>query len=320
MASDAQDRRVGFIISHQRSGSTYLRTCLNQLEYVVAPSESHFLLDYYRNGKLRTNKGALQAMIQSHPRLAHWSKDTLSEYCRTRELPDFFFDFLADQAPEKVPCVVLDKTPEYLEIAEALASDFPNAKFIFLIRHGIDLVLSLENRGWQGPFQEDRMQYWNSSSRTMLHLAHRLGSDRCLTLRYEDVMQVPDEVAERVSAFLGVAVRAEDLVPKSEVAVDLTETERALGIHKALAGGVKLNRERQTLISRKDRDYMTAIMGEMLHAFGYVDSVPACSLGNRLRFSAMTMLGALLRRIPERPARALAQLRRRFVPRRAKID
>ena len=320
MASDAQDRRVGFIISHQRSGSTYLRTCLNQLEDVVVPSESHFLLEYYRNGKLRTDKGALQTMIQSHPRLAQWRKDTLSEQCENRELPDFFFDFLAEQAPDKAPRIVLDKTPEYLEIAESLARDFPNAQFIFLIRHGIDLVLSLENRGWQGPFQENRMQYWNAGSRTMLRLARRLGPDRCLTLRYEDVMNEPGAVAERVSAFLGVAVRAEDLVPWSEVVVDLTETERALGIHKALAGGVKLDRERKKLISLKDWDYMTASMGEMLNAFGYVDSVPACSLAKKLRFTGMTMLGAWLRRIPERQARTLARLRRRYVLRRAKID
>lgn len=320
MVLDAQDRRVGFIISHQRSGSTYLRTCLNRLEDVVAPSESHFLLDYYRNQKLRADKDALQAMIRFHPRIAHWRKDTLEEHCRTQELPEFFFEFLADQAPEKSPRVVLDKTPEYLELAEILACDFPNARFIFLVRHGVDLVLSLENRGWQGPFQENRMHYWNVGSQTMLRLAQRLGPDRCLTLRYEDVMHKPEVIAASLSDFLGVPFRAQDLVPRTEVAGDLTENERALGIHKALMGGAKLDRERQKLISRKDWEYMAASMGEMLNAFGYIDAAPACSLAKRLRFAGLTKLGALLRRMPERPARVLAQLRRKYVPRRAKID
>ncbi|MFG6611610.1 sulfotransferase family protein [Sulfitobacter sp. 1A12057] len=320
MALDGRDRQVGFIISHQRSGSTYLRTCLNRLDDVVAPSESHFLLDYYRHGSLQTDTAALQAMIQSHRRLIHWRMDRLADYCEALDVPDFFFDLLADQDPEHAPRVVLDKTPEYLDIIHTLARDFPDAKFILLIRNGIDVVLSLESRGWQGPFQENRMQYWNAGCRAMVSLAHRLGPDRCLTLRYEDVMGSPKDVASSLSDFLGIAVRTADLVPKPEVAADFTETERVLGIHKALAAGRKLDRRRQNLLSPADRDYMTACMGEMLYAFGYIEEPRARTLAQRLRFASLRMLGNLARYIPERPARVLAQIRRKYVPKRADID
>ena len=131
MASEEHVRRVGFIISHQRSGSTYLRTCLNQVETIVAPSESHFLVDYYRNIPAYLTPEQVYSLIEKHPRLAHWRKDNVKEYVSDRSIPEFFFDLLADQSPKKTPQVVLDKTPEYLEITDRLATDFPNAKFIF---------------------------------------------------------------------------------------------------------------------------------------------------------------------------------------------
>ena len=320
MVFGENDRCVGFIISHQRSGSTYLRTCLNQIKAISAPSESHFLIEYYRDLSMQTDRKRLLKMIESHQRLTHWRKEHLNEYVLCRSVPEFFFDFLADQSPEKKPRIIFDKTPEYLDIVDKLVVDFKNAKFIFLVRHGVDVALSLENRGWQGPFQENRMQYWSDGCRKMLCLAKELSPDRYLTMRYEDIMTNPTTVAEQLSAFLGVQIRPENLEPNHAIQMELTEKERKLGIHNALTLGKKVDRQRRNLISKKQRDYMVESMGEMLHAFGYVTELPKQTPMQKVRYHILCFIGILTRYIPAKHAQALAKFRRKFIPKRAFID
>lgn len=143
-----------------------------------------------------------------------------------------------------------DGSPDLLYSAEALISAFPDARFVQVIRDGRDAVagmladtdtlawfepgfanldtefpnpfLGVENEtdraGWTGLSLAGKCAMrWRSAVRVSARLRSALSAQQLTTIRYEELVTMPDTAAGRVSEFVGTeipAVALQDPVPQ----------------------------------------------------------------------------------------------------------
>ena len=102
-----------------------------------------------------------------------------------------------------------DKTPLYMQHLDLLDRLFPDARFVHPIRDGRDAALSflavppgLMTEGWGHP--RDAAGFacqWAIEVRAARRLGARVGADRYLEVRYEELVADPDTVLRAVCAF-----------------------------------------------------------------------------------------------------------------------
>src|SRR5581483_8644144 len=102
----------------------------------------------------------------------------------------------------------VDSTPTNAPHMLRIKRDFPDAKFIHIIRDPRDLALSLDKKGWSRPLPGDRKNsllaaavYWEWIVRKARNYGRQLGADYMET-RYEDLVQKAAEELARIGAFL----------------------------------------------------------------------------------------------------------------------
>jgi len=148
-----------FILGAPRSGTTFTASLLNETRFGV-PVETHFIpkyldkLDSYGNLDVRANFCTLvQDILRERP-VAQWRLALLPERLfekleEPRSYPNIINALFAAR-DESTPSAWGDKTPWYINRLASLAEIFPKARFIYVIRDGRDVALSLLNREW-GP-------------------------------------------------------------------------------------------------------------------------------------------------------------------------
>ena len=102
----------------------------------------------------------------------------------------------------------VDSTPTNVPHMLRIASDFPDAQFLHIIRDPRDIALSLEKRKWARPLPWDKDKallaaglYWEWIVRKGRKYGALLSS-RYMELHYEDLVQKPREILPRVGQFL----------------------------------------------------------------------------------------------------------------------
>ena len=102
----------------------------------------------------------------------------------------------------------IDSTPTNIPHMPRIARDFPAAQFIHIIRDARDVALSLDKRHWSRPLPWDKEGsllaaglYWEWIVRKGRKNGAILGP-RYLEVRYEDLVQDPEESLKRIAEFL----------------------------------------------------------------------------------------------------------------------
>ncbi|KAB8196536.1 sulfotransferase [Nonomuraea phyllanthi] len=173
-----------FVIAPVRSGSTLLRMLLNSHSRIHAPHELH----------LRTIE------VQLTPGFSETSMQELG--LDQVELEHVMWDrILHLELRRSGKDIVVDKTPGNVFIWERLKYVWPNAKFLFMLRHPMGVVSSLANRKSNTATQE-------SLEATALKYFKPLEEARRtldgLSVRYEDLTAEPERVTREICAYLGV--------------------------------------------------------------------------------------------------------------------
>ena len=142
-----------------------------------------------------------------------------------------------------------DKSLDNIGTAELLANVYPDAQFVCLYRHCMDVIFSVfEACPWGlGGYGFDQVLAgsqgnsiaavalgWLDRTKSMIEFQDK-HAGRCHGIRYEDLVTEPEEVAASLFAFLGV-----DQVPGITTACFTAEHEtRGLGDHKIwFTGGI----------------------------------------------------------------------------------
>ncbi|MFF8092853.1 sulfotransferase family protein [Streptomyces sp. NPDC016675] len=185
LATDRLLRRPVFIISSIRSGSTLLRMMMDAHPRLHAPHELHL----GRMEVVCTNwfsERAMSALGLARGDLEHLLWDRVLHRELTRSGKDF----------------VVEKTPANAYMYRRLKDCWPDARFVFLLRHPESTARSWhESDPVKRPYDkavEDVLPYL-----TAVEEARTADADG-FTVRYEDVTEDPEREMRRLCAFLGL--------------------------------------------------------------------------------------------------------------------
>ena len=172
-----------FILSTVRSGSTLLRVLLDSHSQIHSPHEMHI-----RHIRARVKKGypekALREVGLDEERLRHLLWDRVLH----RELT------------EHRKRILVNKTPSDVFITDQILRCWPDARFIFLLRHPASIAKSRHAARPQDSDERNLgavLRYGNALEEARRSLPG-------LTVRYEELASDPARVTREVCSFLGV--------------------------------------------------------------------------------------------------------------------
>lgn len=184
--AQAQDRLVPspvFVISPIRSGSTLLRVLLNSHSQIRAPHEMHL-----RNVQVRYVKDytdlAMTTLGLDPAELEHllWDRVLHRELQRSGKR------------------IIVDKTPGNAAVWQRLATAWPQARFLFLVRHPAAIAQSLQAARPDRPSINVVNEVLDYGSKVQAARARLDGP----TLRYEDLTADPEQAMRTVCRHLRV--------------------------------------------------------------------------------------------------------------------
>lgn len=121
-------------------------------------------------------------------------------YWSTR-IADFFNSFQIEYAKQRGKSRWCEKTPRYTEHLGFIDTLFPDAQYLHVIRHGLDVVASYRSR-W-GFYRALRAPYtWKNYVTLGRTFGGQLPSKRYLEVYYEDLVLQAEETGKKIFDFL----------------------------------------------------------------------------------------------------------------------
>jgi hypothetical protein len=96
--------------------------------------------------------------------------------------------------------VLVEKSPPNLLKARFLQALYPEASFLFVVRHPIPVTLATQK--WTDAAPEALLEHWFTAHEVWLGDLPRL--ERALVVRYEDLVNAPDTWLGRIGDFIGL--------------------------------------------------------------------------------------------------------------------
>jgi hypothetical protein len=239
--------RPFFVVGCPRSGTTLVRTILDGHSRLSIPPESHFVLALTRRG---LRGAATLDDILAHPQLAAWDVDEEAlrhsvERAAPASYPELVsavFDwYAASQGKPRWG----DKTPGYVSYLGQLLKVFPDAQFVHVLRDGRDAVASLSEQAWGPKRPVVGALWWRRKVGAGRRAGARMGPDRYLELRLEDLIADPEREVGDLCAFLGeefepgmldFPARARSLFAEDDVVTTRVRQPLAPGVRDWRAG------------------------------------------------------------------------------------
>jgi acyl carrier protein len=233
---------AAFILSAPRSGSTLLRVILAGNPSLFAPPEL-YLLSYLtmaqREAALsnKLNEHLLTGTIRAIMRLRSCGAQEAEEFLRSCEYQQMptrdFYALLQELLRERL---LVDKTPVYPmhpEILRRAEEDFDSPLYVHLVRHPCGMIRSFEDARIEQliPFMREsnfsRRQLaeltWLVANENVANFFAALPPERCLLVRYEDLVREPESPVRRICDFLGVPFIREMLAPYKDQNMRMTD-------------------------------------------------------------------------------------------------
>jgi hypothetical protein len=172
-----------FVLSSVRSGSTLLRVLLNTHSQIRAPHELHL-----RTLEVRPSR--------------EYSDDVMGALgLQRKELEHLLWDRVLHHELERSgKSLVVDKTPANALMWRRIASAWPQARYIFLLRHPASVVESVLNRR-KGSERDAVIEEIYNYVQGVEEARQNLDG---LTVRYEELTADPAGQTQRICAYLGV--------------------------------------------------------------------------------------------------------------------
>jgi hypothetical protein len=198
------DRPPIFLIGCQRSGTSLLRRIVDSHSRIACPPESKFVLPLVQVFRDTQAMRGLHSLGYDRPEF-------------TRSLARFIGAFFEEYARAQGKSRWADKTPNYVNCLPELWDLFgPEARFVLILRHGMDTAYSLADPGRRyralTPFLEGAGgdvplaagRFWRDQSEKIeaFRVAH---PEACIPIRYEDLTRDPEGVLRPMFEFLGEA-------------------------------------------------------------------------------------------------------------------
>lgn len=270
-------KRLIFLISQPRSGSTLLQHILGSHPEVHTLPEPWFMLHLVygmRKSGMRTeyDVGAANKALKNF--LKQLPEGESAYLSGIRKMASYLYE-QALQNTEKV--VFLDKTPRYYLIIPELYRIFPRAKFIFLIRNPLSVLSSIietNMRGlWHGIFTTDRKHDILTAPNLILKGVEQLGN-KAIVVHYESLVTKPDQSVHEVCEKLDLKFAPSMITYGNKVKFngDVFVDPKSIYKHETPVIDYvnnwqkKFNTEQKIYIAR---EYLSALGPEVVENLGY---------------------------------------------------
>jgi hypothetical protein len=207
------------ILGVRRSGTTLLRVMLDRHSQLAVPDESYFVPQLADRHLRRVDPDAFVDDLRRIDTLSEWGVPLDKVRARLTDAMPIgaaIATVYAVYAEERGKPRWGDKTPMYMQNLRLLERLFPDALFVHLIRDGRDAALSFLSMP-KGLMTESWMQprtvagfaaQWRTEIKAAGRLGTRVGPDRYLEVRYEDLIDDVAAVLRRIVAFAGLPYEA----------------------------------------------------------------------------------------------------------------
>lgn len=279
---DEKDIAPFLIIGSGRCGSTLLRRMLDAHAAIHIPPETYVLGEvcrlYMRNRQMdwKYLVNTVYAVFEFCPEFDKFDMHLSPLVHRMWALPeserslarllDAFYRYHAQT--HKLECTLWgDKTPQNTFELDVLHQTMPHARYIHLLRDGMDVAASFVERGLIADLSTAG-KHWQKSvllSRAFMQ-AH---PQQCVEVRYEDLVAQPEQHMQRLCAFLGIGFDREMSARRSHTQA-MGDLDAYAHYSKVLEPVSKnyIGLGRQTL-SAAQRQLLVQEIGDTLHTMGY---------------------------------------------------
>jgi len=302
--------RVGspvFVVGFQRSGTSLLRAMLDEHPQLALSTDSQFLPRFWHHRARYESDGRVDARrlvadVLMSPRVREWGlpEDVVSARLDKLEHPTIsdalrvVFEAYADT---KGKPTWGDKTPGYVLRISLIASLFPDARFLHVIRDGRDATISCLRNGVVADTVARGADLWVQRVGRGRSAGRALEPGRYLEVRYEDLVADPTGGLTAVCEFLGLEFEERMLAYNEHALSDLPERVRYR--HESLAKPPTPGlRDWRTEMAPSDVAVFQAVGGRLLAELGYERGVARIPISARLRAwrqVASARTGALVR-------------------------
>lgn len=268
-----------FIVGSGRSGSTLLRMMLASHSRLAIPPETWFLLPLVERMPLdraltREELDQAISLMTGHYR---WSDMKMG----VEEFRDRAAHLKAPSVRNLVEIVYGihlnavgkqrwgDKTPPYVRIVPQLATIFPAARFIYLVRDGRDVARSFQSLMIYGRTIHQNTIEWLDANRWVRTWMASQYAESIIRVRYEDLVVDTENTLCRICEFIGEQYEPQMLSWRDDV--EHLVPQREIHVHKKLkraSSQTDIERWRREMSSREMFVAESFLHRDLLH-FGY---------------------------------------------------
>lgn len=279
-----------FIVGRGRSGTTLVRAMLTSHSDLAIPNETHFIVPLSRDRRLfhsddQPNVEALLSKLRRQPGFRHMGLDNDEvAHLFDSERPGTYSDAIRllfqMHARMQGKNRFGDKTPIHVLHIEYLAELFPEARFIHLIRDGRDVTLSIMDQHWGPVSVWEGAVYWRRFVQAGRLAGARVGADRYMELRYESLLDEPEQHVRALCDFVNLKFDP-SMLRYFENAGEITAGEDH---HRSIhLPPTKNLRNWRSEMSAADVELFEVLAGDLLTELGYERANPRVSLTARTR-------------------------------------
>lgn len=263
------------VLGVRRSGTTLLRVMLDRHSELAVPDESYFVPQLADRHLRHVDPDEFVDDLRRIDTLAEWDVPLDKVRARlTERMPigAAIATVYAVYAEERGKPRWGDKTPMYMQNLRLLERLFPDALFVHLIRDGRDAALSflsmpkgLMTETWMQPRDPAAFAgQWRAEVKAAQRLGRRVGAERYLEVRYEELVGDVEAVLRRVSAFARLPY--ESGMANYAGNVDVSTKPHQQSLRQPPTAGL---RDWRLQMSPEDVGAFDRVAGDLLDELGY---------------------------------------------------
>jgi hypothetical protein len=309
-----------FVVGCARSGTTMLRAMLDAHPELAIPPESHFITAMWQVRRRYGYPGPVNAermaadVVRTY-RFGEWGIPAAAVTDRVRSLvrPGFadvveavFLAYAAEHGKLRWG----DKTPNYSLDVALLAELFPAARFVHLVRDGRNVALSLLQVPWWPNTLIEAAQVWSRWTGEARAAGRKLGPERYLEIRYEQLVDESAQELSKICGFLDLSYRDEMLSYPKRASENGTPAYHR-NAQRAPVNGL---RDWSRDMPKQDLALFEAIAGTQIRAMGYDPAFERLPAAVRLRAGAARVANSISRDLREARVRTALAVRRDVLP------
>ena len=275
--SAAEQPPFPLIVGAGRSGTTLLRVMLSRHPDLAIPPESWFLVPLAHSAaRYETPDGfdldRFAADLLLHRRFRDWQLDEglfrerISGIERGIDLAEAVRRTYSLFAETHGKTRAGEKTPHLINHTDEMLQLFPTGRFIHLQRDGRDVAASVVGMPWGPNLLSHASVQWRNRITRGRAAGERIGPERYLEVRYEDLIAEPKATLERICAFIDLDF---DEAMLDQARTDGVVPPRERGYHTHLAEPLHQVRDWRTDMKPSDVALVELIAGDALSMCGY---------------------------------------------------